>query len=65
MVLLDVCFLEPEVKHIPTDFNASGPCTSTNQKVEALKFKPITVKKKFLVSDTDYTTTWYKLNGVC
>ena len=64
MVVLKILLLEPEIKHIKTVFNASSPCTSTNQKVEARKFEPIRVKKEFLVSDTDYTTSWYKLNGV-
>ena len=45
---------------VVTVCNPSGTCKSTNHKVEAHKFKPITIEKKFLVCDGGHAISWHK-----
>jgi len=50
----------PKVKEIRTFYDPVRLCNSTNQKVEAVKNKPITIKKIFIVSSSNHDFSWFK-----
>ena len=60
MFIYSTIFNNSVPEKVLTVCSPTGTCKSTNQKVEAHTFKPITITKKFLVCDAAHAISWHK-----